>query len=279
MADAFASGALQPTSELAAQVPWPDAASTFTPGGFVPSENNPSASSPVCAPGFSLLLAPLVAVGGLDAAFILTPIAGALLVWLTFVAGRRLAGPIAGAMAAVLIASSPALLYQVVQPMNDVTTAALWMATFVGLIHRRWVLAGVFCGLALLVRPNLLPLALVAGFFVLGTGDRGFGIRKCRAVCRRSDSIRSPGAVAEQRLVRKPIPHRLRSARTPLQPVRTLCERITIFQLVGRDPHAFSAAGLCRAVPRRAREARRCGAFNRPHSRDLRDLFSLHALR
>ena len=104
MADAFASGALQPTSELAAQVPWPDAARTFTPGGFVPSETNPSASAPVCAPGFSLLLAPLIAVGGLDAAFVLTPIAGALLVWLTFVAGRRLAGPIAGAMAAVLIA-------------------------------------------------------------------------------------------------------------------------------------------------------------------------------
>jgi len=172
MADAFASGALQPTSQLAAQVPWPNAASTFTPGGFVPSESNPSASAPVCAPGFSLLLAPLIAVGGLDAAFILTPIAGALLVWLTFVAGRHLAGPIAGAMAAVLMASSPALLYQVVQPMNDVTTAALWMATFAGLIHRRWVLAGVFCGLALLVRPNLVPLALVAGLFVLGTGDR-----------------------------------------------------------------------------------------------------------
>ena len=177
MADAFASGVLQPTSELVAQVPWPDAASTFTPGGFVPSETNPSASAPVCAPGFSLLLAPLIAAGGLEAAFILTPIAGALLVWLTFVAGRRLAGPTAGAMAAVLMASSPALLYQVVQPMNDVTTAALWMATFVGLIHRRWVLAGVFCGLALLVRPNLVPLALVAGFFVFGTGDRGFGIR------------------------------------------------------------------------------------------------------
>jgi hypothetical protein len=177
MADAFASGALQPTSELVAQVPWPDAASTFTPGGFVPSESNPSALAPVCAPGFSLLLAPLIAGGGLDAAFILTPIAGALLVWLSFMAGRRLAGPIAGAMAAVLIASSPALLYQAVQPMNDVTTAALWMATFVGLVHKRWVLAGVLCGLALLVRPNLVPLALVAGFFVLGTGDRGFGIR------------------------------------------------------------------------------------------------------
>ena len=173
MADAFASGALQPTSELVAQVPWPDAASTFTPGGFVPSETNPSASAPVCAPGFSLLLAPLIAGGGLEAAFILTPIAGALLVWLTFVAGRRLAGPTAGAMAAVLMASSAPLLYQVVQPMNDVTTAALWMATFAALIHRRWMLAGLVCGLALLVRPNLLPLALVAGIFA---GSREPGV-------------------------------------------------------------------------------------------------------
>ena len=179
MADAFASGALQPTSALAAQVPWPDAASTFTPGGSVPSETNLSASAPVCAPGFSLLLAPLIAVGGLDAAFILTPIAGALLVWLTFVAGRRLAGPIAGAMGRA-DRLEPGVVYQVVEPMNDVTTAALWMATFAALIHRRWMLAGLVCGLALLVRPNLLPLALVAGFFVLGTGDRDPGLEMSR---------------------------------------------------------------------------------------------------
>ena len=144
MADAFAAGTLQPTSDLVLQVPWPDAPKTFTPGGFVPSETNPAASAPVCAPGFSLLLAPLVAVGGPDAMFFLTPIAGAFLVWLTFLAGRAMAGPLAGAMAAVLIASSPAMLYQVVQPMNDVTTAALWMATFVALhsqaLGARWIL-------------------------------------------------------------------------------------------------------------------------------------------
>jgi hypothetical protein len=167
MADAFAAGKLQPTSDLVAQVPWPDAAQTFTPGGFVTSETNPSASAPVCAPGFSVLLAPLITVGGRDAIFILTPIAGALLVWLTFVAGRAIAGPLAGAMAAVIVAASPALLYQVVQPMNDVMTAALWMGTFVALISRRYALAGICCGLALLVRPNLLPLAAVSAVFVV----------------------------------------------------------------------------------------------------------------
>lgn len=167
MADAFAAGGLQPTSELAAQVPWPDASSTFAPGGFVASESKPAASAPVCAPGFSLLLAPVIALGGSDAIFWVTPIAGALLVWLTFVAGRVMAGALAGAVAAVLIASSPAMLYQVVQPMNDVTTAALWMATFVALLSRRWALAGLGCGSALLVRPNLLPLAIVAVTFVI----------------------------------------------------------------------------------------------------------------
>ena len=167
MAEAFASGELQPTSALAAQVPWPDASKTFTAGGFLPSETNLAAAAPVCAPGFSLLLAPLVSVGGGDALFFVSPIAAAVLVWTTFLAGRALGGPLAGAMAAVLIAVSPPVLYQVVQPMNDVTTAALWMLTFVSLIHGRWGLAGAMCGLALLVRPNLLPLAVIAMAFVI----------------------------------------------------------------------------------------------------------------
>ena len=176
MADAFAAGHLQPTSALAGRVPWPDAPKTFTPGGFVPSESNPSAFAPVCAPGFSVLLAPFIVIGGPDALFLLTPIAGGLLVWLAFIAGRAMAGPLAGAMAAVLVASSPVTLYQVVQPMNDVTTAALWMATFIALVRGRYSLAGACCGLALLVRPNLLPLALVGGFAV-GLRDWGLAIR------------------------------------------------------------------------------------------------------
>ena len=178
MADAFASGQLQPSSALASQVPWPEASKTFAPAGFVPSQSDPTSSAPVCAPGFSLLLAPVVKLGGSDAVFAVTPLAGALLVWLTFLAGRALAGPLAGAMAAVLVACSPAVLYQVVQPMNDIATAALWMAVFVALISRRWALAGVCCGLALLVRPNLLPLACVAAIYALVSAgpEKGSGV-------------------------------------------------------------------------------------------------------
>ena len=101
----------------------------------------------------------------------------------------------------------------------------------------------------------------MAGLFVLGTGDWGCGIRNVARLCRRSDSVRSLGTVAEQRSLRKPVSHRLRSARTPVQPVRPLGERITVFQLAGRDPHAVSAVGLCRAVRRCAREAKRMWRF------------------
>jgi hypothetical protein len=167
MAEAFASKKLQPTSELAVSAPWPNALATFTPGGFVPAPNNPAGFAPVCAPGFSVLLAPFAITGGSRAIFYLTPLAGALLAWLTFVAARALGGPLAGVMAAVLVATSPAVLFQVVQPMNDVTTAALWVGTFAALGSRRFALGGVACGLALLVRPNLLPLAALCGLYVI----------------------------------------------------------------------------------------------------------------
>jgi hypothetical protein len=172
MAESLASGHLHPSSSLIADVPWPDAQKTFTPGGFLPSQRHATGFAPVCAPGFSVLLAPIVKFGGANALFYVTPIAGALLVWLTYLAGSTLAGPVAGAMAAVLVATSPAVLYQVVQPMNDVTTAALWMAVFVGLTARRFVVAGICCGLALLVRPNLLPLAPVAALYILRVDRR-----------------------------------------------------------------------------------------------------------
>ena len=73
MADAFASGRLQPSSALEPEVPWPDAAKTFAPGGFVPSQSAGAAAAPVCAPGFSLLLAPLLKMGGANALFAIAP--------------------------------------------------------------------------------------------------------------------------------------------------------------------------------------------------------------
>ncbi len=186
MADAFARGEWQPANPMATEAPWPEASRTFVPGGFIPSPVRPGAASPICGPGLSVLMAPLVAVGGRDALFALSPIAGAVLVWCAFLLGRRLAGAMAGAMAAVLTAASPIVLFQVVQPMNDVVTAALWLAALAVVctrgenvasgfstaealakaVSRTIASAGMLTGAAILVRPNLAPLGVV----VLATG-------------------------------------------------------------------------------------------------------------
>lgn len=159
MAAAFGSGQLQPSSVLAVQAPWPDASRTLAPGGFIPSPVTPEGASPICAPGFSVLMAPLFAIGGHDAIFLATPFFAFVLVWCAFVLANRLAGGLAGVSAAALTASSPIVLYQAVQPMNDIATAALWLAALT--LVARPLFCGAIVGLAILVRPNLAPLAIV----------------------------------------------------------------------------------------------------------------------
>jgi hypothetical protein len=174
MADAFAGGELQPTSLLAIEAPWPDPSRTLAPGGFIPSPRRADAASPICSPGFALLLAPLRAVGGRDAIFLLTPAAGAVLVWLTFMLGRQISGDIAGAAAAVIVATMPVLLFQIVQPMNDVAAAAVWMAITV-LAARpepNYAAIGAATGLAMIIRPNLAGAALPVFAWVVWTGPQ-----------------------------------------------------------------------------------------------------------
>lgn len=158
MAKTFAAGHLQPTTTLAS-APWPNASATFAPGGFIASPIRADAAVPICAPGMSVLMAPLAALFGRDAIFWVTPLAAALLVLSAFAIARQLAGGIAGATAAILVATSPIVLYQTVQPMNDIVTAALWLAAIAA--ARRTAITGVLIGLAILVRPNLAPLAVV----------------------------------------------------------------------------------------------------------------------
>ena len=64
-----------------------------------------------------------------------------MLVLSAFAIARQLAGGMAGATAAILTATSPIVLYQIVQPMNDILTAALWIvgardALTVHVVHR-----------------------------------------------------------------------------------------------------------------------------------------------
>jgi hypothetical protein len=168
-AERWASLRLQVPEPLALEAPWPDAPLTFAPAGHVPSPTVPGALVPICPSGLSIAMAPMLALGGPPAMFLVVPLFGALLVWATFTCGSRF-GPRVGLASAVLAACSPAFLYQLMQPMSDVPAAALWMlavAAATGTKPRAPVVAGLATAAAILMRPNLVPMAIPIGVFIL----------------------------------------------------------------------------------------------------------------
>jgi hypothetical protein len=102
------------------------------------------------------------------------PLFGALLIAATGQVGSRFGGHV-GLSSATLTAASPVFLYQLVQPMSDVPAAALWMlavaaATSPGRFAP--IYTGVVVSAAILVRPNLVPLGLAIGLFLLCRPER-----------------------------------------------------------------------------------------------------------
>jgi hypothetical protein len=173
-AERWASGRLQVPEPLALEAPWPNAPLTFAPAGHLPSPTVPGAIVPICPSGLSMVMALFVAVGGIGAAALVVPFFGALLVWGTFLAGSRF-GPRIGAASAGLAACSPVFLYQLVQPMSDVPAAACWMLAIAGVTSTRRhasALAGLAAAAAILIRPNLAPLAAPLTLFLLLKPER-----------------------------------------------------------------------------------------------------------
>ena len=158
-------------------------------------------------------------IAGRAGMFWIVPLMGGLAVWLTFVLGRRIGGAAAGLMAAVLLASSPVFLYQIVQPMNDVPAAALWLLALVlasraaarpDWISQAWT--GAAAGAALVVRPNLLPLAAVTALWI-ATARTTWRDRAALAlvlVRDRRAAVRDPGHGHAERDVRRTAQVRLR---------------------------------------------------------------------
>ena len=118
---------LQVAEPLALDAPWPDAARAFAPSGHVPSPTVAGAIVPICPAGLSIAMAPFVLTGGPRSVFYVLPLFGAVLVAATCVVGSRF-GARVGLLSSLLVAASPIVLYQVIQPMSDVPAAALWMS-------------------------------------------------------------------------------------------------------------------------------------------------------
>ncbi len=158
----FADGKLTDTIPISPEYPWPDVDYTLTPLGFTKGQRA-GVIAPMYPPGLPLLLAPMFAVSE-KAVYVVVPLFGALLIWLTYRFGDLNGDRTAGALAALLLSFSPTFLYQVVQPMSDVPCAACWLAAL--LLATRGSTAGstasgVLSSLAILIRPNLAPLAAI----------------------------------------------------------------------------------------------------------------------
>ena len=183
-AERWASGQLQVVEPLALDAPWPDAPLAFAPVGHRPSPTRPGAIVPICPSGLSIAMVPFLWLGGPGAVFLVVPLFGILLVLATDAVGRRFGSRI-GLASSALVASSPVFLYQLVQPMSDVPAAALWMlavAFTTATTRHHGAMAGLAASAAILVRPNLLPLGVVMGLFLLLRPERRWRARLYDAV-------------------------------------------------------------------------------------------------
>jgi hypothetical protein len=158
----WARGELPRPAALPLTLDWPSLGDLQSPLGYRPGPE-PRTMVPTYAPGLPLLMAAALVLGACGP-YLVVPASGAALVWLTFVWGRRAAGPLAGLVAAIFILTSPIVVFQVMWPMSDVPAAALWTGAMVAALHgtrRHAIVAGLLTAAGLLVRPNLPFVALV----------------------------------------------------------------------------------------------------------------------
>ena len=158
-ADLWARGDLTIPQPWVADAPWPEADRSFSPLGYTPiRENGVDAIAPSYSPGLPMMMAAVKLIAGQEVMFWVVPAFGGLLVWMTFAIGRRLGSARAGLIAAWFVATSPIVIWMMVQPMSDVPIAATWaMAIYFALGRDRWspALSGAASSLAILIRPNL----------------------------------------------------------------------------------------------------------------------------
>jgi len=164
---------------FALDVPWPRGPWTFAPLGYWPSPDG-RRLVPTYSPGLPLLMAAVKALGGHCLMFWVVPITGGILILATYGIGRRVGRPLVGLAAAWIVATSPAVLFMLMAPMSDVPASAAWavaVACLLGDTRRGALLAGLAASMAILVRPNLVPLAAL---LALWAGWRDVAIGRWR---------------------------------------------------------------------------------------------------
>ena len=156
-------GSLRIEQPWVQQFSWANREWTFAPLGYRPLSPD-GTIVPTYAPGLPIVMALFQGLVGANGPFLVVPAFGAMALWLTYLLGRHVTGSRAvGALAALLLLSSPVFLMHLLLPMTDVPVAAGW--TLVALLalrepRPRTLAAGLVAGATLMIRPNLALLAL-----------------------------------------------------------------------------------------------------------------------
>jgi hypothetical protein len=145
---------------LASLAGWPDVPMASVPLGWRPALAS-GAQVPTYAAGLPLLMAPLWALGGDAAARLVVIVSSAVLIVAAGALGRYAGGSVGAAVAAALLVASPTVWHQSLGVMSDVPAAAAWALAWHGVVRQQAGQTGALAALAVLIRPNLAPLALL----------------------------------------------------------------------------------------------------------------------
>ena len=171
----------QPVPVWLREATWQNAAGSAAPVGYTlaPQLN---ALVPTYAPGLPLLMAAFQLIAGASAVFYVVPILGGALVAATWLVGRSIADGWTGAIAAVLVMTSPPFLQMLLEPLSDVPGATFWTLSTAAALGNRSAFAGLAAGMAILVRPNTAPLAIIPMLLMAFDGKNGKPMRLARYV-------------------------------------------------------------------------------------------------
>ncbi|HUE86065.1 MAG TPA: hypothetical protein VMO26_08305 [Vicinamibacterales bacterium] len=169
----WATGELFFPAEFTFGSPWGAEPLVEAPYGYVqgPTKGTLTGGYPL---GYPLLIAAAIKLGGPLAAYAVAPVMAGVLAWCAFLLGSYLSTPMAGTLAALMIAATPVTFHHVVFPMSDVPAAAFWALAWVMSLRPGMgaaTAAGAATAFAVMIRPNLAPLALVIAAS-LAAGER-----------------------------------------------------------------------------------------------------------
>lgn len=197
-ADRWLAGDLTVEYDWIRDAPWPKRQLSATPLAYRPSPTGGDFSVPSYAPGLPLMFAGAKLLFGQCGIVMVIALMAGLLVAMTYAIGSRVASPQTGAGAAWLVATCPVVIFMMAMPMSDIPAAAMCAAAVLSSLHRSKsgaFFAGLAMGVATVIRPNLAPLIVVLGLWMLVLDRRSLTWRKRINRCALFGLGVAPGAV------------------------------------------------------------------------------------